>query len=112
MGQSSNGAESKGAQINLRKEECASGMGQCTNGAAAKDAQIRLRMEDYALGMGQRLSYAAEKDAQIRLRDGACARGVGHIAIHTMNLLHSDQNSIRELQLNPNPISMLQDLRS
>jgi hypothetical protein len=41
-----------GAQIMLRKEECASDMGQRSNYAAAKDAQIKLKEEECAGDMG------------------------------------------------------------
>ena len=42
MGQRSNYAARKDAQIKLKKEDCASGMGQSTNDVARKDAQIKL----------------------------------------------------------------------
>jgi len=42
MGQKSNVAAMKDAQIMLSKEECASGMGQRSNDAAVKDARIKL----------------------------------------------------------------------
>ena len=41
MGQRSNYAAVKDAQIKHSKEECALGMGQKSNDAAAKDAQIK-----------------------------------------------------------------------
>jgi hypothetical protein len=62
-------------------------MGQRSNGATVKDAQIMLRKEEYAGGMEQS-------------------------AIHTMNLLHSDQSLIRLLQLEPFQSSVLLDLPS
>ena len=40
MGQRSNYAAVKDAQIKLGKEECVSGMEQSSNDAAAKDAEI------------------------------------------------------------------------
>ena len=40
-------------------------MGQRSNDAAVKDAQIKLRKEECARGMEQRSNYAAAKDAQI-----------------------------------------------
>ena len=43
MGQRSNDALLKDAQIKPEKEECASGMGQRRNVAAVKAAQIMLR---------------------------------------------------------------------
>ena len=63
-----------GAQIKLRKEECALGMGQRSNDAALKDVQIKPIVADYVGGTVQS-------------------------AIHTMNPLHLDQNSTRLLQL-------------
>jgi hypothetical protein len=52
------------------------------------------------------------KDAQIKSSVGECVEGTGHIAIHTMNLLLLDQNTIRLLQLKPYPISALLELPS
>ena len=40
MGQRSSDVAVKGARIKLRKEECASSMGQRSNDAELKDAQI------------------------------------------------------------------------
>jgi hypothetical protein len=67
MGQSSNDAALKGAQIKLRMEECALGMEQRSNDATARDAQIKLRMEECVSSMGQKsiAKYAAVKDARI-----------------------------------------------
>ena len=48
-------------------EECALGMGQSSNDAEVKDAQIRRREEECALGMGQRSNAATKKDVQIKL---------------------------------------------
>jgi hypothetical protein len=48
-------------------EECAGGMGQRSNYAAVKGAQIMLRMEECAGGMGQRSNYAAVKGVKILL---------------------------------------------
>jgi hypothetical protein len=47
MEQSSNDAAEKGAQIELKREECALNTGQSfnTKDAVVKDAQIKLRME-------------------------------------------------------------------
>ena len=51
-------------------EECALDMGQRSNYAAAKDAQIKLIREECALSTEQRgrSKYAAVMDAQIILR--------------------------------------------
>ena len=54
MGQKSNDATVKDAQIIFGVEECAIGMGQRADSAAALDAQIKFGKEEYALGMGQR----------------------------------------------------------
>ena len=43
MGQWSNDAAERDAQIKLRKEECALDMGQMSNDAAKRDAQIKLK---------------------------------------------------------------------
>jgi len=125
MGQRSNYAAVKDAQILLRKEECALGTGQSIKNAAVKDAQIMLGLvsnyaavrdvrikletveEGCALSMVQRSNYAAEKDAQIKQYVGECAQGTGHIEIHSMNLLLLDQNSRRLPQLKSYPISVL-----
>ena len=48
MGQRSNDASLKDAQIMLKREECATGMGQRGNDAASKNAQIMLRREEFA----------------------------------------------------------------
>jgi hypothetical protein len=56
------------------KKECALSMGLRSNDAAANDALTKLYKEEYAVGTAQS-------------------------AIHTMNLLHLDQSSIRLLQL-------------
>ena len=68
-----------GAQIKLRKEDCALGTGQRSNDAAVKDAQTKLSREEYALSMGHHVrgSDAAVKDAQIKLREEDCALGTG-----------------------------------
>ncbi len=42
-------------------------MGQRSNGAAVKDAQIKSSREDCALSMGQRSNNATAMDAQINL---------------------------------------------
>ena len=48
MGQSDTSVTKKDAQIEPRKEECASGMGQSSNYAAKKVVQINLRKEECA----------------------------------------------------------------
>jgi hypothetical protein len=98
-GQTSNDAAVKDVQIKLYKEECALSMGQRGNCAAVMDAQTMLKKEECALGMEQRSNDAALKDAQIVLSKEEYAGGMEQIAIHTMKLLHSDQSSIRLLQL-------------
>jgi len=56
-------------------------------------------VEEYALDMERRSrrNYAAAKDAQIMPSVVECVEGTGHIAIHTMNLLHLDLGSRRLL---------------
>ena len=61
-------------------------MGQRSNYAAAKDAQIKSTAEECASGMGQRSNYAVAKDAQIKLKMEECARGI-QSAIHKTNQL-------------------------
>ena len=58
--------------------------------------------------MGQRSSSncAAEKDVQTLLSKEECAVGMGYTAKRTMNLLHLDQSSDKQLQLNPNSNSI------
>jgi hypothetical protein len=48
MGQKSNDAAKRDAQIMFRKEECAKDMGQWSNDAAERDAQMLLRKEECA----------------------------------------------------------------
>ena len=60
---------------------------------------------------GQRRN-AAVKDAQTKSSVEESVGGTAHIAIHTMNLLHSDQNSIKLLWLKPFPTSVLLELPS
>ena len=48
MGQRSNDATSKGAQILLPKEGCAEGMGQRSNYAVVKDVEIKLNKVECA----------------------------------------------------------------
>ena len=62
--------------------------------------------------MEQRSNNAALRIAQIKLSKEECASGMGHIAIKTMNLLHSDQSSSRLLLLNLNPMSVHLNLPS
>ena len=111
-----NRCNNDGCTNQVGKEECVLGMGQRLDYAAKKDVQIRFRKEEYELGVGQRLDYenyfittqiAAKKDIEATLRKEQCAVDMGHIAIQKMNLLHLDQNSDRQLQLNLNPMSML-----
>ena len=67
MGQRSNSAAGRDAQIPFKMEECASGMGHRSraNDAAVKDAQTVFKREECALSMGQRGIDAAVKDALI-----------------------------------------------
>jgi hypothetical protein len=81
-----NDAAAKGAQIKLRREECASGMVRRRNYAAVVDAQIKLSKEECALGMEQKSNNAAVKAAQIMLYEEEYARDTVHTAIFTMNL--------------------------
>ena len=76
MGQRSNYAAVKDAQIKLKKEECAKDMGQRSINVAVKDAQTMLKKEECALDMGQRSNYAAVKDAQIMPNMEECALGM------------------------------------
>ena len=48
-------------------------MGQRSNDAARRDAQIKLRMEECASGMGLRSNYAAFKHALLKLKKEECA---------------------------------------
>ncbi len=43
-------------------------MGQRSNYASVKDAQIKLTQEECAERMGQRSNFVAKKDAQIMLK--------------------------------------------
>jgi hypothetical protein len=74
-------------------------MGQKSNDAAAKDAQIVWSKEECALGMRQRSNDAALKDAETKPGVAAYVGGLEQSAMHTMNLVHLDQSSIRPLQL-------------
>ena len=58
MGQRSNDAAVKGAQVKLRREECASSTGQHgqRKDAAVMVAQVLLRKDQCASGTGQRLT--------------------------------------------------------
>jgi hypothetical protein len=107
MGHRSNDAAVKDAQIMPSKEECALNMVQKSNVAAVKDAHYMFRKEECALSMAQRRNYAAVMDVPITPSVEECARGMGPIAIHTMNHLHLDQNTRRLPQLKPYPISVL-----
>ena len=49
----------KDAQIQLPKEECASGMGQKSNDAVMRDARVMSSTEVCALDMGRRGNCAA-----------------------------------------------------
>ena len=107
-GQSANCAAKKDVQIRFREEECALGMGQSANYAAKKDAQTGLRLEEYALNMGQSANYAAQKDVEVMFRKEGCATSIGQWHTQTMDLVHSDQNLNKLLQLNLNPMISLQ----
>ena len=48
-------------------------MGQSTNDAAMKDAQIRLRKEESAIGMGQKGGHATVMGVQSMLDKEDCA---------------------------------------
>ena len=87
-------------------------MEQRSNYAAKKDAKIRLRKEECVLSMGQRWNDAAKKDVRTMLGQEEYAGGMEQRSMQLMNLLHSDQSSIRLLLPDPNSISMLLDLRS
>ena len=84
-------------------------MEQRSNYAAVRDAQIIPKVVECALGMVQqrRPKDAVVKDVQIMPSVGECVEGMAHIAIHTMNLLHLDQNTRRLPQLKSYPISVL-----
>jgi len=91
MGQRSNYAVVKDAQIKLNTEESASSMGQSSNYVARKDAQIKppkhrwtdgqmmLSTEESANGMGQRSENAAVKGAQIKFEMEDCALNMGYL---------------------------------
>ena len=57
----------------LRMEECAKSMGQRSNYAAMRDAQIKFKVEECARGMGQRSNDAAAKDVRIKWYVEGCA---------------------------------------
>jgi hypothetical protein len=111
MGQSATYAAVKDAQNKLVVEVCASCMEQRSNVAAVTDAQIMLKMEDCAEIMEQRSRDAAAKDAQIMPSVEECVEGTGRIAMHTMHLLHLDQNMSRLPQLKPYQTSVFRELR-
>jgi len=73
-------------QILLRKLECAGGMEQRSKNAVAKDVQNKLRKVECALSMEQSSNDAVEMDVQIMLGREECAVGMGHFALHRMNL--------------------------
>ena len=96
-------------------------MEQSTNDAAAKGAQVKLRREECASSMGQRSNDAAVKDVEIKFKEEECVKGMGHLrgaaeilctATTMMNrlLLHRvlDQNLIKLHSLIP--ISVLRRL--
>ena len=95
----------KDVQMQLSREECASGMEQrrSTKDAAMTDVQTKPSAEECALGMGHNTKDAAVKDVQIKPSVEECVKGTGLIAIHKnkMNLLHLDQNFNSLLQLKP-----------
>jgi len=62
----------QGAQIKLRKEDCAGGMVESID-VAVKDATIMPSKEECASGMGQKSSDAAAKDAHMMLNREVCA---------------------------------------
>ena len=75
MGQRSNYAVLKNAQIELKMEECPLGMvqhGQRSD-ALLKDVQIKPSMEECALDMEQRSNYVESMGAQIKFREEECA---------------------------------------
>eukprot|EP00984_Skeletonema_dohrnii_P029902 scaffold20874_cov115-Skeletonema_dohrnii-CCMP3373.AAC.4 len=61
MGQRSNDAVVKDAQMYPSKEECVFGMGPSSN-----DANARLKKKECVSGTGRRANYAAAKDAQTK----------------------------------------------
>jgi|SaaInl74LU_5_DNA_1037368.scaffolds.fasta_scaffold108154_1 hypothetical protein len=78
------------AQTLSSKEECASNMGQRSNDAVKKDAQIKLKEVDFAFGMGHLeihtmnrfsafvlLSSSKMKDAQNKLSMEECVSNMG-----------------------------------
>ena len=79
MGQISNDAAVKDAQIKPRKEDCAEGTVQSLNYVAVKDAQIEFGKEVFASSMGQRFrpKDAAVKVVQNKLRKEEFAEGMG-----------------------------------
>ena len=93
-------------------EECALSMGQRSNYAAVKDVQIKFSKVECAESMGQVSNDATAKDAQIMPSVEECVEGTGRIAMHTMHLLHLDQNTRRLPQLKPYPIIVLLELPS
>ncbi len=77
-----------------------------------KDAQIELSKEECASSMEQRGNYAAVMDAQSKPSVAEYVGGTAQTAIHTMNLPHLGQNSIRLLQHKPFPTSVVLELPS
>ena len=69
MGQRGNDAAVTGAQIKLRKGECASGMVQRgpRRNVTGTGAQIKSTVEECAGDMGQSANYATVTGAQIKL---------------------------------------------
>ena len=67
------------------------------NDAALKDAVMVPSTEEFVAGMGQGRNFASVKDAQTKPNVVEFVKGTGHIAIHTMNLLHLDLSSRRLL---------------
>ncbi|KAK1732730.1 hypothetical protein QTG54_016577 [Skeletonema marinoi] len=74
MGQGSNYAVVKDAQINLIEEEFTGDMEQRRNYAALKDAQINLIQEECVGDMGRRGSFAVVKDTNQSYTGGVCIR--------------------------------------
>src|SRR5210317_2027335 len=93
-----NYAAVKDVRINLRKEECASGMEQRSNDVAAMGAQIMLSKEDCASQLLVKAAWSKEETMQhCRMYDKAVKGGVWcktPLAYHFLYILTSYLNCV------------------
>ena len=85
-------------------------MVQKSNYAAAMGAPTMLRKEECAASTGQKSNYAAATDVQTKSSVVEYVGDTGRVAIHTTNLPHLDQNTMKLPQLKFYPISVLPEL--